>query len=293
MTKPDIAFIGTGIMGRPMALNLLRAGYRVTAYNRTREKMKELLEAGAAGAESPKEAAADATVAITIVTDAKAVREVVLGPEGVLEGLNSGDVLVDMSTIDPATEKEIAEALGDRGASLIDAPVSGGDVGAQKGTLAIMAGGDEEIFRRVRPVFEVLGSSITYCGPTGHGQLTKLCNQILVSVNLLAVCEALSFARRTGLDPEVMIEATRGGAAGSWQLTNLAPRIVAGDFAPGFMVDLMQKDLGIVLSTAFASSTSVLATSLVHQLFNALQAAGGGQQGTQALARVLERIHSE
>lgn len=291
VNKSRLGFIGTGIMGRPMASNLLRAGYDLTVFNRTPEKARELIELGARLAGSPREVAEVAEVVITIVTDAPAVREVVTGPEGALLGLKQNDVLIDMSTIDPATERELKESLGEKGAHLLDAPVSGGDVGAREGTLAIMVGGEEEVFRRVQPILQVMGATITFCGEVGLGQLAKLCNQVLVSVNLLAVCEALALARKNGLDPAVMLKATMGGAAGSWQLSNLGPRIVEQDFDPGFMVDLMQKDLDIVLRTAFSSSSCLPATALVHHLFNSLQANSGGSYGTQALALVLDRLN--
>jgi 3-hydroxyisobutyrate dehydrogenase len=198
--------------------------------------------------------------------------------------------VVDMSTIAPATERRLAERLRERGADLVDAPVSGGDVGAQNATLAIMAGGDAAALERARPVLQCLGKSITHCGPVGTGQLAKLCNQILVSVTLLGVSEAIAFARKSGLDPEVMLRAVGGGAAASWQLANLGPRILNDDVAPGFMVDLMQKDLRLVEETGAEAGAPLLATSLVRQLFRAAQARGEGRAGTQVLGRVLARL---
>ena len=195
-----------------------------------------------------------------------------------------------MSTISPQIERQLDDQLREKECSLVDAPVSGGDVGAQNGTLAIMAGGTREAFERVVPIFETMGKTITYCGPVGNGQLTKLCNQILVAVTILGVSEALVFARKNGLDPEVMIQAVKGGAAGSWQLSNLAPRIVQRDFAPGFMVDLVQKDLRLVLEAAADGQAALPATSLVHQLYRSSQSKGEGLQGTQVLAKVLEQL---
>ena len=285
-----VGFIGLGIMGRPMAGHILRAGYPLTVHNRTRSKTEELVAAGARVAGSPAEVASRCEFIITMVTDSADVEQVVAGPRGILEGIRPGSTVIDMSTIAPETELHLDRELRSRGCSLIDAPVSGGDVGARQATLAIMAGGDRQVFDRVRPILEVLGRSVTHCGPVGTGQVTKLCNQILVSINLLGVSEALLFARRNGLDPMIMIRAVEGGAAASWQLSNLGPRIVAGDFAPGFMVDLMQKDLRLVAQTGAATGCPLPATTLVQKLFQSAQARGDGRQGTQSLARVLEGI---
>jgi 3-hydroxyisobutyrate dehydrogenase len=190
-------------------------------------------------------------------------------------------------------ERKLDQDLKARSSTLVDAPVSGGDVGAIKGTLAIMAGGSREAFDRVLPLFEVMGKTITYCGPVGNGQLTKLCNQILVSVNLMGVSEAIVFARKNGLDATTMIEAVKGGAAGSWQLSNLGPKIVDRDFAPGFMVDLMQKDLRLVLEAADSVATALPAASLVHHLFNSAQAFEHGRDGTQALSQVFAKLSNQ
>ncbi|MDA2923783.1 NAD(P)-dependent oxidoreductase [Acidobacteria bacterium AH-259-L09] len=290
MQDLHVGFIGLGIMGRPMAGHILRAGYPLTVYNRTRSKTQELASQGAQVGESPAEVAAESEVIITIVSDSPDVEEVVAGPRGILEGIKPHSVVIDMSTISPEVERNLDKKLRAKDCNLIDAPVSGGDVGAQKATLAIMAGGDQKVFERVRPILEVMGKSITYCGEVGCGQLTKLCNQILVSLNLLGVGEALTFARKNGLDPHVMIEAVKGGAAGSWQLSNLGPKIVERDFAPGFMVDLMQKDLRLVLEAAAAGKASLPATSLVRQLFCSAQAHGEGRQGTQILAKIIESL---
>jgi len=287
MQISGVGFIGLGIMGAPMAENLLKAGFQVTVYNRTERKARELESRGARVASSPAKAAVQNPVIITIVTDTPDVEEVVTGPGGIIEGIEPGSIVIDMSTISPAVEKQLDAKLRQKQATLIDAPVSGGDVGARNATLAIMAGGEREAFDRVLPVFQAMGKSITYCGPVGSGQTTKLCNQILVSLNLLAVTEAVTFARKNGLDPNVMIEAVKGGAAGSWQLENLGPRITDDDFAPGFMIDLMQKDLRLVLEAADSARTALTGTSLVHQLFNAAQARRLGREGTQALARVI------
>ncbi len=280
-----IGFIGLGIMGLPMAGNLLKAGFELVVWNRTTAKSRDFAREnqGVIVADSPSDVAGKASVIITIVTDSADVAQVISGDKGIIQGINPGSVVIDMSTISPAVEREMNELLKAEGCTLIDAPVSGGDVGARAGTLAVMAGGEKESFEQVLPVFEAMGKTITYCGPVGSGQLVKQCNQILVSMNLNAVCEAISFADNNGLDPDVMISAISGGAAGSWQLSNLGPKIVEGDYEPGFMIDLMQKDLKLVLETANASSTSVPGAATVHQLFNSAQGKGLGKKGTQAL----------
>ena len=288
--KPSVGFIGLGIMGLPMAGHILKAGYSLTVYNRTRSKTRSLEAEGAAVAASPREVAANSRMIITMVSDSPDVQEVVAGPEGVLKGIRPGSVVMDMSTISPQVERDLDRQLREKGCALVDAPVSGGDVGAQNATLAIMAGGDREAFDRAVPIFEIMGKTITYCGPVGSGQLTKLCNQILVAVTLMGVSEALIFAGKNGLDQGVMIEAVKGGAAGSWQLSNLAPRVVNRDFAPGFMVDLIQKDLRLVMESGAAAQAALPATSLVNQLFRTSQARGEGLEGTQALVKVLEQL---
>jgi 3-hydroxyisobutyrate dehydrogenase len=279
-------------MGRPMAGHILRAGHPLAVYNRTPGKSADLEAAGARVAASPAEAARGADVVIVMVTDSVDVEAVVAGPGGVIEGIGPGAVVVDMSTISPETERSLAARLRARGADLVDAPVSGGDVGARNATLAIMAGGEAASIERARPVLMRVGKSVTHCGPVGAGQLAKQCNQILVSVTLLAVAEAIALARAGGLDPEVMIRAVEGGAAASWQLSNLGPRILRGDFDPGFMVDLMQKDLRLVLETADGSGRPLPATRLVHGLFGDAQARGEGRMGTQILGKVVDRMGS-
>ncbi len=285
MKIEKIGFIGLGIMGIPMAKNLAKAGFELVVWNRTIAKAQKFAEEvpGTTVAASPADVGAETSIIITIVTDSSDVAAVILGEHGVIAGIRPGSTVIDMSTISPAVERELSIKLEEKGCSLIDAPVSGGDIGAKAGTLAIMAGGNEDVFEKVLPVFEAMGKTITYCGPVGAGQLTKQCNQILVSVNLHAACEAISFADNNGLDPDVMISAISGGAAGSWQLSNLGPKITRGDYEPGFMIDLIQKDLKLVLETANLSSSPVPAASMVHQLFNCAQGKGLGAKGTQAL----------
>jgi 3-hydroxyisobutyrate dehydrogenase len=288
--KPPIGFIGLGIMGRPMAGHLIRAGHPLTLYNRTPGRTDELAAAGARVAASPAEVAASAEVVVVMVSDSPDVAAVVAGPRGVLEGIRPGSIVVDMSTVSPDLERRLAARLRVRGADLVDAPVSGGDVGARNASLAIMAGGEAAAVERVRPILLRMGKSVTHCGPVGAGQLAKLCNQILVGVTLLAVSEAIALARGGGLDPDVMIRAVEGGAAASWQLSNLGPRILKDDFEPGFMVDLMQKDLRLVLETAGAGGVSTPAASLVHRLFRTAQERGLGRKGTQVMGDVVARL---
>lgn len=288
-----LAFIGLGIMGAPMAGHLLAAGDSLVVYNRTKSKADALLARGAMWADTPADAARGAEVVFICVTDTPDVEKVLFERGGVIESIREGAIIVDHSTIAPSATKDFAARLSEKGVSLIDAPVSGGDVGARNATLAIMAGGEPKAFDRVLPLLKLMGKTITHCGPSGAGQLTKLVNQILVSVTNLAVCEALSFAKTNGLDLPKTIQATAGGAAGSWQLQNLGPKMAAGDFAPGFTIDLQQKDLRLVLDAARQSHQPLPGTSLVHQLFAAAQAANRGKDGTQALFTVLQSPAAE
>jgi len=290
MARPHLGWIGTGIMGVPMARNLLQAGYEVTVFNRTRGKADELVAIGARWADNPAGAAGEADLVATMVADSPDVESVYLADHGVCAGLRAGALAIDMSTVSPDTARKVGAAVADRGASFLDAPVSGGKTGAEAGTLAIMVGGEAADLERARPVFEVLGKTVVHCGPTGYGQLTKLCNQILCGLNLLAVCEAFVFAQRAGLDVKTMLEVTSQGAAGSWALENLGTRMAAGDFEPMFLIDLQNKDLRIALETARADTVPLPGTALVHQLLAASQAAGEGRLGTQALLRTLQRM---
>ncbi|MDZ7317024.1 MAG: NAD(P)-dependent oxidoreductase [candidate division KSB1 bacterium] len=285
-----VGFIGLGIMGKPMALNLLKADFPLTVWNRTPEKMAPVVAQGAKAATSPKETAQNSTIIITMVTDTPDVEEVTLGKEGILEGAAKGSVVIDMSTISPTATREFAERLEAHGIEHLDAPVSGGDVGAAAGTLAAMVGGKAEVLERCRPVLEAMCKTITHVGGHGMGQTVKLCNQILVSLTNLAVCEAVTFAKAAGIDPTIMISAVQNGAAGSWQLTNLGIKMARRDFAPGFMIDLQQKDLRLALQAAEELSLPLPGLSLVHQLFLSCQAAGEGREGTQALIKAIERL---
>jgi len=286
----NLAFIGTGVMGCAMAGHLLSAGHTLAVHNRTKAKASKLLARGARWADTPVDAAAKADVVFLCVADTPDVREVLTGEHGLIHRPKRGQVVVDHSTISPKATRELAQQLHASGLFLLDAPVSGGDIGAQKATLSIMVGGEEHAFKQVEPLLRLMGRSILHCGPSGNGQLTKLVNQILVSVTNMAVCEAMTFARKHELDMKKTLAAVSGGAAQSWQLENLAPKMVAGDYKPGFMIDLQQKDLRLVMDAAARNNTSLPATSLVHQLFSAAQAAGHGREGTQALFAVLEKL---
>ena len=290
MAKESIGFIGLGIMGLPMARNLLKAGYTVVAYNRTPSKAEELAADGATIAASPREVSQQASVIITMVTDSPDVEDVVLGQNGVLEGIQPNAVLIDMSTISPSVTRTIAGRVEESGGRMLDAPVSGGSWGAIEGTLSIMVGGEKSVFDRCLPVFQAMGKNIVHTGSNGMGQTTKLVNQILVAGAMNAVAEAMVFASSSGADLETTIEAVKGGAAGSWQLQNLGPRLIKGDFAPGFMVRLQQKDLRLILEGAREMQLSLPATALINQLFASLEASGNGDEGTQALVKVHERL---
>ncbi len=289
-SRPRIGFIGLGIMGAPMVRNVLRAGFEVAAWNRSTARLDAAVVDGAVRGESPAEVASRVEIVITCVTASADVEAVILGPGGVIEGVRAGALVVDMSTISPDVTRRIGAALEERGATLLDAPVSGGEQGAIAGTLSIMVGGDAEALERARPVLEAMGRTITHCGPSGARQTVKLCNQIAVVLNNLAMAEALLFCSASGVDPSVMLAAITQGAAGSWQLSNLGPRVVARDFAPGFKVMLQQKDLRLALEAAEALRLPLPGTAMVHQLFASVEATHGGEVGTQALVRALEAL---
>ena len=289
-----VGFIGLGIMGAPMVRNLLAAGFDLTVWNRTPARCESAAEAGATVADSPAAVAARSDITITCVTASADVEAVILGADGapspVIDGVRPGSVVVDMSTISPAVTRAAAARLAERDVQLLDAPISGGEQGAINGTLSIMVGGDPATLDRVRPVLEAMGSRITHCGPSGAGQTVKLCNQIAVSVNNLAMAEALLFCQASGVNPATMLEAISAGAAGSWQISNLGPRIVERDFAPGFKIGLQQKDLRLALEAADQLHLPLAATSLVHQLFAAVERESGPDVGTQALVNALEAL---
>ncbi len=285
-----IGFIGLGIMGRGMAANLLLAGFGVTVWNRTAERMAPLVEMGATAGQHPADVAAQSDIIIICVSDTPDVQAVVLGEDGVAQGAQPGALLVDCSTISPQATKEMAAQLAEQGIHWLDAPVSGGSEGAANGTLSIMVGGEAAQFERALPVFQAMGRTITHVGPTGAGQTVKLVNQILVVVTMLGVGEALLFAEAGGLDLEKTLTAVSGGAAGSWSLSNRGPQMINRDWRPGFTIDLQQKDLRLVLEAADQFGAPALGTSLVFQLYRTLQQQGLGSEGNHAIVKALENL---
>jgi 3-hydroxyisobutyrate dehydrogenase len=285
-----IGLIGTGIMGAPMALNLAKAGYQVIVYNRTVARAMAIDGDGISVAGSIAEVGGGASIVITMVPDTPDVQAVVNGPDGLADAMSTGSVLIDMSTISPGATKEVAERLAAKGIAMLDAPVSGGSWGAQQGTLSIMVGGEQQTFERCMPVFEAIGKSITLMGPSGMGQITKLVNQVLVAGTASAVAEALVFAAAHGADLEKTVEAIARGAAGSWQLANLGPRMVKRDFAPGFKVKLQQKDLRLVLEAAKEAGVPLPVTEVARSHFNSIEAEGLGEEGTQAIIKAVEKV---
>lgn len=285
-----LGWIGTGVMGSSMCGHLLDAGYPLTVHSRTKERAERLLARGAVWGASPAEVAAEADVVFTMVGFPADVREVVLGPNGALSRARPGTVLVDMTTSEPSLAREIENAARAKGVESVDAPVSGGDIGARNAALSIMVGGDPTTVERLRPLFELLGKTILHQGPSGAGQHTKMVNQILIATGMIGVCEALLYASRAGLDLEDALESVSGGAAGSWSLSNYAPRMLQGDFDPGFFVEHFIKDMEIALAEARRLNLALPGLALAHELYLALRAQGGGRKGTQALILALARL---
>jgi 3-hydroxyisobutyrate dehydrogenase len=288
--KLRVGWIGTGVMGQSMCGHLLEAGYPTTVYSRTRQKAESLLERGAVWADSPQAVASAAEVVFTMVGFPSDVREVYFAGNGVLAGTRSGSLLVDMTTTEPTLAREIDQHARSKGASAVDAPVSGGDVGARNRTLSIMVGGEQDAVARAMPLFEILGKNIVHQGGPGAGQHTKMCNQIVIAGTMIGVCESLLYAYAAKLDPELMLQSIKSGAAGCWTLENLVPRILKNNFEPGFIVEHFIKDMGIALDEAKRMRLATPGLSLVHQLYVALQAQGHGRRGTQALLLALEHV---
>ncbi len=288
--KTRIGWIGTGVMGRWMCEHAMSKGFAATVYNRSREKAQPLLDKGATFADTPKKVAENSDVVFAIVGFPKDVREVFLGADGALAGSNPGTVLVDMTTSEPGLAKEIYEAAKAKGVHSLDAPVSGGDVGAKNAALSIMIGGDKAAVDAVSPVFEAMGKTIVHQGPAGSGQHTKMVNQILISSNMIAVCEALLYGHKAGLNLETVFKSVSVGAAGSKALEVLGPRMLRRDFEPGFYVEHFIKDLGIALAEAEKMNLSLPGVGLAKQLYEAVRAQGYGRKGTQALLLALESL---
>ncbi len=285
--KTRIGWIGTGVMGRSMCGHLLRAGFSATVFNRTKSKAEPLLDQGATWAASPRQVAEASDVIFTIVGFPSDVRQVILGPDGVLAGCAAGNIIVDMTTSQPALAVEIADAATKQGVYSIDAPVSGGDVGAREARLSIMVGGVAEAVEAVMPCFELMGKTIVRQGGPGAGQHTKMVNQVLIATNMIGVCEALLYAYKAGLDLETVLRSVASGAAGSWSLSNLAPRIIQNNFDPGFFVEHFIKDMGIALEESKRMGLSMPGLALAHQLYLSVKALGHGRDGTHALQLAL------
>jgi 2-hydroxy-3-oxopropionate reductase len=284
-----VGFIGLGIMGRPMAKNLMEAGYELVVHNRSPEKAEELAKEGnATAAASPGQVAQACDIVITMLPDSPDVEAVVAGEGGVLEGIRDGALLVDMSTISPVVTEELSERVREKGASMLDAPVSGGDVGAIEGALSIMVGGSEEDFERARPLFDVMGKVATHVGPTGAGQVVKACNQIVVALTIEAVSEALVLGSRGGVAPEKLVEALSGGLAGSAVMEAKKEKFFSHDFEPGFRIELHHKDLGIALAAGREYGVALPVTAIVDQMLEALKAKGRGDRDHSALLTLLE-----
>ena len=285
-----IGFIGLGIMGKPMARNLMEAGYELTVYNRSREKVDELAQEGAEAADSPREVAEQSDVVITMLPDSPEVREIVAGEDGVFEGINEGSLLIDMSTISPVVTEELAADAGKNSVGMLDAPVSGGETGAIDGALSIMVGGSEEDFERARPIFDVLGQTVVRVGEAGAGQVVKACNQIVVALVIEAVSEALVLGSKAGVDPEKIIEVLSGGLAGSKVMEAKKSFFLEHDFEPGFRVELHHKDLGIALAAGREYGAALPVTALVSQMLEALKAKGSGDRDHSAILTLIEDL---
>lgn len=286
----NIGFIGPGIMGRPMAFNLMKGGYKLWAYARRPETLHPLVEAGATACATAAEVARHADVIFTMVSDTPDVESVIFGESGVAKHARSGSVIVDMSTISPTATKVFAERLAKQDVEMLDAPVSGGETGAINGTLSIMVGGKTKVFERVKPLFECMGKNIVHIGDNGAGQVAKACNQIVVAVTIEAVAEALTFARKNGADPAKVREALMGGFAGSKIMEVHGKRMLDNDFKPGFKVGLHQKDMRIVMETAHQLGVALPAAALVTQHLNALMGTGGTDLDSAAVVKVIERM---
>jgi 2-hydroxy-3-oxopropionate reductase len=288
--KKKIGFIGLGIMGKPMAKNLLKAGYSIVAYDLNKDAVEDVVKAGALGASSSKETAGKAEVIITMLPDSPDVKEVILGKDGVLEGIKPGSIVIDMSSINPLVSQEIEKELRKKGVEMLDAPVSGGETGAIQGTLAIMVGGKEKVFNESVEIFKAVGKNIVHVGKIGAGGFVKLVNQIIVAVNIAAVGEAFTLGTKAGLDPQVIYQAIRGGLAGSSVLETKAPMMFARNFKPGFKIRLHHKDLQNALSTAKDLGVPLPLSSFVQQIILSLMTEGRGEEDHSALATFFEKM---
>jgi 3-hydroxyisobutyrate dehydrogenase len=287
-----IGWIGTGIMGRSMCLHLLNAGYEIFVYNRTKEKANDLLDKGAKWCNSPKEVAENSDIIFTIVGYPDDVREVIFGENGILNSARIGSIIIDMTTSEPSLAKEIYEKSKDKGIYSIDAPVSGGDIGAREGKLAIMIGGDEEIFKKIFPILKLMGENISYLGKAGSGQHTKMSNQILIASTMVGVVESLLYSYKAGLDLSEVIGVIGKGAASSWSINNLGTRIVKKDFDPGFMIKHFIKDMSIALQESEKMKLKLPGLSLAYKFYNTAKKIGLENLGTQGLYKVFEKMNN-
>jgi 3-hydroxyisobutyrate dehydrogenase len=288
--KTRIGWIGTGVMGTSMCGHLIDKGFAATVYNRTKEKAQPLIDKGAAWAETPRAVAEESDVVFAIVGFPKDVRAVFLGSDGALAGCESGNVLVDMTTSEPSLAVEIAKAAKAKGVFSVDAPVSGGDIGAKEARLSIMIGGDKAVVEALQPCWAAMGKTIVHQGPAGAGQHTKMVNQVLISSMMIGVCEALLYGYRSGLDLDTVMKSVSTGAAGSWSLSNLGPRIMANNFDPGFFVEHFIKDMGIALAESRRMGLSMPGLALAEQLYQSVKAKGWGRNGTHALMLALSEM---
>ena len=283
MDRKRIGFIGLGVMGVSMAAHLLAARHSLTVFNRTREKGDELIKRGAQWADTPAAVAAASDILISMVGYPHDVEKIYFGDGGILSAMKAGGYVVDMTTSSPKLASRLYEAAKERGIAALDAPVSGGDIGARNASLVVMVGGDRDAFDTVKPIFELLGRTIRYFGPAGSGQYAKMVNQIAIASNMMGVCEAVAYAKRAGLDPNEVVDTISGGAAGSWSLSNLAPRMLRGDYVPGFFIKHFIKDMGIALSSAEEMHLDLPGLKLAKRLYDELSARGMEDSGTQAL----------
>ena len=297
MSRKTVGFIGLGIMGLPMAKNLIDAGFPVVGHNRSPEPTRELVEYGGEDGGSPADVAEESDIVLTCLPDSPDVENVVLGegdePDPVIDGLSEGMTVIDHSTISPTVAGTVAERLDEIGVSLLDAPISGGDEGAIEGTLSIMVGGDEAVLAEHMDVLEATGETITRCGANGAGQTTKACNQIVVAAQMVGVSEALVFASKVGADLEAVVDAISGGAAGCWTLDNRAPDMIRGDFEPGFFAEYQYKDLRIATDAGEAFGAPMPGTALAHELYKAMVQNGMGRDGNSGVMQVLEMMAGE
>jgi 2-hydroxy-3-oxopropionate reductase len=293
MSDTTVGFIGLGIMGAPMAKNLLDAGYDVVGYNRSQEPVDEHAEYGGESGESPEDVTERVDVVITCLPDSPVVEDVLRREDGVLEGVSEGTVVVDMSTISPTTTEALAEEVSERGGEMLDAPISGGEEGAIDGSLSIMVGGDESVLEEHMDLFEVMGETVTHCGPSGAGQTTKACNQIVVAAQMVSVSEALVFAKKAGADLEAVVDAISGGAAGCWTLDNRAPSMIQGDFDPGFFASYQYKDLRIAMEAGEAFGAPMAGTAVAHELYKAMETTDRGQDDNSGVMQVIEDLAGE